>query len=176
MNKYYAGIGSRQTPNDILELMVWIGKELAKYEYILRSGGADGADSAFEHGCMDGCGEKEIFLPWKNFNKNRSSLYGVGPEAFKIAESLHPAYHKCSQGAQKLLARNCYQILGQNLKTPVDFVVCWTKHAKVVGGTALGIKLAYQYEIPVYNLCSEEERMKFWELLETIENKYLTSK
>lgn len=48
----YAGIGSRQTPDDILELMHRIGSTLAINGFTLRSGGAVGADTAFEQGAV----------------------------------------------------------------------------------------------------------------------------
>ena len=51
MSKIYTGIGSRNTPKEVLELMKTIGKYLGCLGYELRSGGADGADSAFESGC-----------------------------------------------------------------------------------------------------------------------------
>lgn len=155
--KYYAGIGSRQTPPDILDIMAGLAVRLARQGYILRSGAADGADAAFELGCSEAGGKKEIYLPWKGFNGHSSKLYFVNNKAQKLAESLHPAWNKCSQGAKKLLARNCYQLLGQDLATPVEFVVCWTKHAQMAGGTALGIRLAESRNIPVYNLADEEQ-------------------
>jgi len=48
---YYAGIGSRSTPDNVLGIMEKLGIVLAKKGFILRSGGADGADKAFEKGC-----------------------------------------------------------------------------------------------------------------------------
>ena len=51
MEYYYAGIGARKTPNHVLKYMELQGKLLAEKGYILRSGGAKGADSAFERGC-----------------------------------------------------------------------------------------------------------------------------
>lgn len=45
--KYYTGIGSRQTPKDILKLMEDIAFKLAQKGYILRSGAAGGADTAW---------------------------------------------------------------------------------------------------------------------------------
>lgn len=59
MMKIYAGIGSRKTPKKILEQMRNISSFLAKEGYTLRSGGADGADSAFEDGCDLVLGEKK---------------------------------------------------------------------------------------------------------------------
>ena len=60
--KYYAGIGSRETPPGIEPMIEEIVKILNKFGYILRSGGADGSDSMFEKYCegdkeMSGCGK-----------------------------------------------------------------------------------------------------------------------
>lgn len=57
----YAGIGSRKTPKNVLDFMFEIGKELALLGYVLRSGGAEGADSAFEKGADSVKGMKEIY-------------------------------------------------------------------------------------------------------------------
>jgi len=46
--KFYTGIGSRKTPIDIKTLIINITKTLANNSYILRSGGADGANLFFE--------------------------------------------------------------------------------------------------------------------------------
>ena len=48
--KTYAGIGSRKTPNSILEEMTTLAKLLSNMGYTLNSGGAVGADTAFEQG------------------------------------------------------------------------------------------------------------------------------
>ena len=48
MYKYYTGIGSRKTPENILKKFKDIATFLETKQYILRSGGAEGADSAFE--------------------------------------------------------------------------------------------------------------------------------
>jgi predicted Rossmann fold nucleotide-binding protein DprA/Smf involved in DNA uptake len=48
--KYYAGIGSRETPKEICNKMTEIASLLEKQDFVLRSGGANGADSAFEKG------------------------------------------------------------------------------------------------------------------------------
>lgn len=56
---YYTGIGSRETPEEVLSLFTIVGEFLAKKGYILRSGGAKGADKAFEVGCDKAKGKKE---------------------------------------------------------------------------------------------------------------------
>lgn len=51
--KIYTGIGSRNTPPDILDIMFRLAGKLASEGYVLRSGGAQGADDAFEQGAAD---------------------------------------------------------------------------------------------------------------------------
>lgn len=48
--KYYSGVDSRKTPPNILDLMTKVAQKLAGQGWVLPSGGADGADSAFETG------------------------------------------------------------------------------------------------------------------------------
>lgn len=146
--KFYTGIGSRQTPPYVLDMFIELAKNYAKDGYILRSGGADGADSAFEKGAGD---QKEIYLPWRGFNNNRSKLTSPTPAAFEMAKKYHPAWSRLRYPVKLLHARNCHQVLGLDLKTPSEFVVCWTIDGKAVGGTATAIKLAYDYDIQVMN-------------------------
>ena len=70
---YYAGVGSRETPQDVLKIMWKIGKHLADKGYTLRSGGARGADAAFENGCDSVMGSKEIFYA----NNNKGTLDAI---------------------------------------------------------------------------------------------------
>ena len=152
----YAGIGSRRSPLDTLAEMKTIGKELAIRGWTLRSGGATGADSCFEQGCDEVKGSKEIFLPWKGFNNSTSQLFTPSQEALLMAEKIYPAWNNCSQGAKKLHARNCHQLLGIDLKTPADLVICWTPGGKEVGGTATAIKLARENGVRIINLAIEK--------------------
>lgn len=146
----YAGIGSRETPQNILLLMQQIGLKLLSKDYILRSGGAPGADSAFETYIPKD--KKEIYLPWKNFNNNPSELYTISQEAIDLVYMYHPCARNLSSGAMKLMARNGYQVLGKDLKTPSKFIVCWTKDGEASGGTGQALRIAVDYKIPVFNL------------------------
>lgn len=151
MNTYYAGIGSRETPIEILTFFTKLAKYLAKQGYILRSGGAEGSDLAFEIGCNNVNGQKEIFLPWKGFNNSNSSLILNNPKAFEIAEKYHPYWHNLKEGARKLQARNSHQVLGWDLNTPSKFIICWTKNGKGSGGTGQAIRIAKAYDIPIFD-------------------------
>lgn len=149
----YAGIGSRETPTKVLEFMENVGKTLSERGMILRSGHAGGADLAFEEGSDRANPQnKEIWIPWKNFNGSNSNFIVTSPEAFDMAAQYHPAWDRCSNGARKLHARNMHQILGVDLKTPCNFVICYTKNGLLSGGTAQAIRVAKKHNIPIFNI------------------------
>jgi len=143
---YYTGIGARITPPNILQLMTAIAQKLSGMNYMLRSGGAMGADTAFEMGAE---GNKMIFTA------QHSTI-----EAEAIAAKYHPAWGKCSAFVRKLHGRNTFQILGLNLIEPSNFLICWTpdgcvSHAErkyKTGGTGTAISIANAYNVPVHNL------------------------
>lgn len=147
----YAGIGSRETPEEIQKLMVQMAVHLAKAGWILRSGGAEGADQAFEKGCDIIKGPKEIYLPWANFENSKSKLIVKDPRAWEIAEKYHPYWHNSSPGAKKLQARNSHQVLGEDLNTPSNLIICYTKNGKGAGGTGQAIRVAKAYNIPIFD-------------------------
>ena len=73
-------------------------------------------------------------------------------ETERIASEVHPAWDRCNEWARGMHSRNCHQILGYDLQSPVDAVICWTPDGKIVGGTATALKLSMKYDIPVFNL------------------------
>lgn len=151
----YSGVGSRLVPGEVINNMVKIAEHLASHDWLLRSGGADGADLAFEAGCDNVGGLKEIYLPWQGFNKSASMLYTPTEDAFVLASTIHPAWDKLTYGGKKLHARNCHQVLGLKLDNPVDLLICWTPRGKEAGGTATAIKLAKMYKVQIINLAVE---------------------
>lgn len=150
--KFYAGIGSRKTPANILQIMSNIGSFLATYNFTLRSGGAEGADKAFEQGVDVVSGPKEIFLPWKGFNNNPSQYYTVTEDAIEYASKFHPYWHNLNRPQKLLMARNCYQVLGTNLSQPVQFIICYTPNGKGTGGTGQALRIAKHINIPILDL------------------------
>lgn len=154
--KIYTGIGSRSTPEHIITLIHQISKKLDDMGFLLRSGGADGADSAFEKFST----RKEIYLPWDGFNgRNHDGesyfdyLQCPGWSIAKASvDTFHPASKTLSSAGRRLMARNAMQITGRNCKTPTGVVICWTKDGKDVGGTSQAIRMARYFNIPVLNL------------------------
>ena len=153
---FYTGIGSRETPKDVCEKIEYIAVILYHASYTMRSGGADGADAAFETGVdrvsKDKLG-KRIYVPWKGFGSNRPEhTHKIHLKAFTIASRIHPAWNRLTAGAKKLHARNIHQVLGDDLKTPSQFLICWTRGGEPIGGTRTAIICAEMCHIPVYNL------------------------
>lgn len=159
LNMIYAGIGSRDTPPHILKEMMYLAELLANKGYTLRSGGAIGADQAFENGYYrwfdnernkvgSGNAECDIYLSTKD------------KKVIDFALKYHPnpvALSKKGDYVVGLMGRNAQIILGDKLDLPVDFVVCYTKDGKQSGGTGHAMKIAEYYNIPVYNLYFDED-------------------
>jgi len=141
--KYYAGIGSRQTPKDILGVMKRLAAKLSEDGWTLRSGGAEGADKAFQAGA-----DPQQVIVFRPQHAQANHL--------QHAALFHPAWDKCSDYAKKLHGRNSMIILGVGLDEPVKFVVCWTPGAQLKGGTAQGMRIAQRNDIPIFNLANPQ--------------------
>lgn len=142
----YTGVGSRKTPPEILAVMTRLAEKLRAFTYVLRSGGAIGADQAFERGAGT---RKNIFY-----------AEDATPEAIAMASKFHPAWDRCSDYAKRLHGRNMMQVLGASLSEPSAFLICWTPDGAVkgsdcsikTGGTATAIRAASAHGVPVYNM------------------------
>lgn len=144
---YYAGIGSRNAPQEFQDIATELAKELAEVGFTLRSGGANGMDQAFE----DGADLKEILKPADATKK-----------AIDYASNFHPAWYNCNNYVRKLHGRNAQIILGKNLDSPVLFVLYWSFNDKK-GGTALGLSIARANNIPVIKVDDLKEAKETYE-------------
>lgn len=176
---YYAGVGSRDTPEHIGLVMTALASELGDLGYILRSGGARGADAFFEKGAQDPL-HKQIFIHCERlcdgrchdlhssyFNAQRYTDY---TQAVQIASEVHPAWHRCNRTARELHARNVYQVLGPGLNpaTYSKFLVCWAIpdiHGIPEGGTRTAWKIAERYSIPRFNLAIQGDHQRIYSWL-----------
>lgn len=162
-------IGSRATPEDALVRMRQVAMWCSSNSIVVRSGKAGGADAAAIYGCMDALSRgtlnatPEMYIPWSGFGDETMTnawdiQLGDNPIAATIAESIHPAWNMCKQGAKKLHTRNVGQILGKDLVTPSDVVLYWCKEDKngePTGGTATAVNLAKKYGIPTANMLNK---------------------
>lgn len=157
MNKYYAGIGSRECPKKVLDQMTELAIQLEKMGWWLRSGNAYGADQAFALGVEENA---QIWLPWNSFGDafrlirpyhTYKVIQNNDEEAEKSVYLFHPAPEKLSRGAMALMKRNHRQLKGLN-EPDSSFVICWTKDGKDSGGTGQNIRAAKHWGIPIFNL------------------------
>ena len=174
------GIGSRETPQSEMDLLTRIAAAAEKRGMRGRSGGAGGADLAFERGFTDPK-NIDVIVPWKGFLPKGMTQRDVdaflgrprpasGPgapvmlpwakrqEAEEKASHYHPAWHKCSPGAKSLHTRNIPQVVGLELDRPADLVVAWTIDGKATGGTGQAIRMAQDIGVPVANLKNPDEK------------------
>ncbi len=174
----FTGIGSRETPDNILDMMTRIGKALCDRGYRLRSGGARGADTAFYQGVRQshrfrevGC---EIFLPFDRFRVDNYTTLVEDPEegiwnfgnfdpatwehAKAIALKARGGDGGLNRGGIALHTRNAAQVLGGGLNHPSRHVICWAKpfpNGRISGGTNTAVQIAITRHIPVINLYTE---------------------
>ncbi len=181
--KYYAGIGSRETPDDVLRLMVDAACWLSHRDWTLRSGHAVGADRAFEIGAA---GKAVIYLPWNGFGtqayKADSGMKVLGRKVCLSTAEYAQKYRSlvdagirndatASQVAQSLHGRNWCQVFGHSEHDKASvFVLCWCRevNGRAQGGTATAVNLAELHGIEVINLWHKDQR-------ERLESKLLSA-
>ncbi len=169
--KFYTGVGSRETPRDICQLMMHVATWLATKGWILRSGHAQGADRAFELGAGEA---SVIYLPWPNFGVTRykedpgMALLGKGVVGKRqelltnfdelLRLKIHPGAGR--ESVKLLHGRNVWQVRGQEGEPHSKMCICWCEERNGVpqGGTATAYKLAVHHGIPVFNLWRDADR------------------
>jgi len=164
------GIGSRQCPQEFCELFTELGKEARERKWWLRSGHASGADYAFEIGAGHRC---IVYLPWSGFNKEKSMLgnaiaHPLRDEVLEVVYKYEPYAKNLKDSIKFIKSRNVYQVLGADLKSPSDVVVCWTEEGKIEGGTGLAIKIAMDHNIPIVNVGDHETKKNFNSIIQRI--------
>ena len=176
---WFAGVGSRDTPPDILALMSDLSYWLGRCGWGLSSGGAAGADDAFLQGMLK-CPDCEpsrrlrIYLIGRKFESYRPdpirgfhhspSYTETWEQAKTIAEEVRGSFHGLGDAGIELHTRNVYQVLGHTLKDPVKQTVCWAelvgKQGRVKGGTNTAVGVSLKYDIPVMNLYLDADRQR----------------
>lgn len=167
--KNYAGIGPRATPPDVLFTMAQLSNKLSQMDYRLVSGHGAGADQAWECGVSPML--QTIWIPWKGFNgANLHPAFKVVNRTeplLEIAARHHPNWNKLSDPIKSLMARNVAILLGNDLNTPVDFVLYWQAEGvnKYTGGTGHTLRMSDSFLIPNFNIGSKKEQELFEEYL-----------
>jgi hypothetical protein len=155
-DKYYSGVGSRETPPNVCSKMTKLATSLEDNGYILRSGRARGADISFEIGVRS-MYNKRIYT--NSYSDNgvigiRSLSQDIIDSCIELVAKVHSNFSSLAKNEYNLLlhARNVLQVLGDDLKTRSKFTVCWTNGGQTIGGTATAIRISQMFDIPVINM------------------------
>lgn len=161
---YYTGVGSRETPKEICELITKVAAKLANLGWIVRTGGAQGADEAFLAGCG---GRTENFVPWYGFGSYGGKIPNLDRnwDYLQNIDDINPLIYKRTtrelskyKGFWKLQARNVSQVLGLDLDNPSKFCILYapTTPTGVTGGTNTAYQVAIQSGVSCFNLFDRE--------------------
>lgn len=165
--KYYTGVGSRGTPVWCRFAMEDIAAVLAGKGYTLRSGSAQGADSAFEIGVDRVCGAGDIYIPWGGFGCGEATMFKdyhiLTNKQFEVARDFYlssgiiPHFDGMKSASQKLHARNYLQVVGHGVKVNPSKVCLYFAEedwitGEPMGGTRSAVLLAKRFGVPTYNL------------------------
>lgn len=161
---HYAGIGSRETPDSILDLIGKVSWSLDRLGYTLRSGAARGADTAFDMSCTKKVLFYEDYAVESSNGASRRIEYAPADIEFMegFVQKHHPVPMALKGSPRKWMRRNTLQVMTHNLSDlelpQVDFVLCWTPDGSLdgsnrsAGGTGQALRIARHYGIPVFNL------------------------
>ncbi|MNU58017.1 hypothetical protein D3C71_471450 [compost metagenome] len=185
---WFAGVGSRETPDEILALMRQVSQALYAAGYGLSSGDAEGADTAFYEGALASrqfqTNGARIYLAWdgvrgraadpKNFFYD-ATKFPTWETARSMASEVHPAWEKCGRGGIAMHTRNVFQILGHMLNDPVKAIIYWAKPVgkteTVKGGTNMALQMSIRAGIPKrINLYTDEGLAKAHALVDLYGN------
>ncbi len=196
---YYAGIGTRKLNKASSHVFMRYACAMAFMGGKVRSGHADGSDMSFEIGAKiayDKMAEllklepgkyssvMEIHLPWSGFNGQEKNdfagyHYTNHPAAVAMAERFHPAWEHLGRGPRSMMSRNCNQVMGLDMATPIRFVICETPDgaydstmtSSKTGGTGQAIRVADAHGIKVYNFKNPEHKAKILAWLDEVDLK-----
>lgn len=172
MARFYTGVGSRKTPWYICNIMTTLASILESQNFILRSGGAEGADQAFEKG-VSNPDNKMSFLEQALFVENGKNILYLKEQIqeariYIFNNNIHSIWLRLPEKHKSMHTRNIFQVLGLDMNEPSKFTVCWTPDkakklndtSRKTGGTGTAIGTSSHNNIPVYNLACKDDLNK----------------
>ncbi len=172
---YYAGVGSRSIPYEVLVQMTKIAERLAGMGYTLRTGqDINGADRAFRMGI------ENFHIHHPNEMPEKMVLYSsrdATPFAINIAKKYIRDWDNLDDGLKNHYAKSVMLLLGPDGLVQSKFLICWTPNGaesqdhvnRRSGNAGLCIQLARDYKIPVINLKRDNALDKLEKVLSKVE-------
>lgn len=167
-------VGSRETPELELSLLRHVGKVLCDRGIVVVSGDADGADLAGYEGAASSdrytADSARIYLArhhvvYKDSGRERfadgrtfinATKLPNYEEAKKLAFEARGSFEGLGWGGIALHTRNAYQVLLDDLRHPVNSLICYAKtigkKGNVRGGTNTAHRIALNHNVPILNI------------------------
>lgn len=186
----YAGIGSRKLNRKGPEAldMIESAYTLAQLGFIFNSGDAIGSDTVFELGHLaavaDGFSSMkhmQVFVtrektkPYHILMDKACAQDQIYLEAVELVSEIHPLWEYLDTDSRLLHVRNAFQVLGRDLRTPVNLVACYTEDGietryptKETGGTGTALKIAQMYDIPIFNFKNRDAKHRLEDFVSTL--------
>lgn len=158
-------VGSRRAPFYIRQEAIELGEAFSELGYKARSGGALGMDTYWL--CQY---DPELATVYRHDDRSydartvNTTRLGAFDEAIDIINRIVPHIAYMDATARLLHYRNAFQVLGDDLRSPSDYLLYWSplKNGVPVGGTKTAVLLAKRVGIPVLHL--EHDRMEIYKL------------
>jgi len=178
----WCGVGSREVPEDVAPILVWIGESMALLGGVLCTGDAAGSDELFYRGYLKGLEKKPSLPPAQIYFtklKNQRGLqhdpvkgyheaerYDTIDEARAIAFKARGSFEGLFPSGIGLHTRNAFQVLSETLQDPRWITVFYAepankKNTRWKGGTNTAVQISIGHLIKKVNLYIEDERNKF---------------
>jgi hypothetical protein len=162
---FIACIGSRETPDDILQTIEHLGEMIAAAGLTVVSGNAIGADQAFAKGANQVDPTKvKLFLPWPKYQEEAfvdgNSIEVVYSSSLEeLAAKHHPGWNYLNQPVRKLMTRNAAIIKAAHDSTGLVIGYLDLYH-KGGGGTGHGWRIATEFGMELINLADKDSKNK----------------
>lgn len=172
--KPYGVAGNENPPAQVIAAIERLVKLLEQRGYTMRSGGVRGVEDIAEKSIPPN-GKMEIHLPWRDFEQKASRYTFNSDHAKAIARMFHPAFDTMKPAGQAFLCKNARVILGNNMKSPVLFLLVWTEDGAETlvervartGYAGHSISIAAHLGVPVFNLGKPDAEQRLMSYLDS---------
>lgn len=170
--KPYAVTGNPDAPQEILDKIDRIVRQLDSQGYYTRTGGLDGIETVAEKAATT---HLELQLPFRDFNQKQSKFTFSDERVMATAKKFQPGFDGLKKGMQSFLGKNVRLVLGKGASSPALFLLVWTEDGCEsgrdrnikTGFSGHPIAIASSLGIPVFNLGRQDAEQRL--------NMYLSS-
>lgn len=149
--KYCTGLGTTQVTKTMQDVIERFSRYLSEQGYTIRTDFDKGMNQVFRNNSDS----VELYTFEGDSNKNADAF--DCPMTDFVKQHLRDSYislDALNRVTKNRVVRCYYELLGQNLDSPSEFLICYDPSEGVVN---YAHRIAYKLGIKVYNLCDKEE-------------------